>query len=1362
MPTLVPPEDLPLVPVEDLPEGSQAPQPSSGFDLSLLPKGLVSGTLTGAGNIIGGLENFIPGQHPIMESVASGLENATPNWNQQVQQAMGQPGMDSNKLMAMLGQAVPQGIMSNLSAKGGEALGLGVGGLLGLESGAKGGEGGAVAGGVTGAGLLGGAGAVLGSIAPFIPMGSRQFTLAAKNIPGIDPVLIDTFAREYGAESSVTMALSRLPGIGPYLAAMKGTPVASTFMSMLQTAGVQDGLVKGFARILGKEAVEAGVAGGAGAATSLIFNANLDKLVEAQNKQNSENGLPPVDPRIVDTLHQKWQEGFTDWAALTAVMRAPAAAYGAGKQVVQSHLNMKEGAAMSQAMEDGTVLTKPDPTAIVAPYTAAYKEALAGGVTPDLLTKRYEEKIGTTEVGTVARQDAVAKIAEAWGIPTKTAKGGDIDATDLDLMIRAKINSGKAQEGIYLDERGNVHESPVTVNTVSAVEKSRGDLWHKMLLQTVGEPRERVEGADTDGKPVVMVEDPMRQIKQTALAEAKGRTIAQAMTQDGTPTEEHIRTLLNNYDYSLYVDALEGATKTEMSKLNGLMAEKQPEILAGLHEVYSKIPLDKGTSLSLEAIPPSKSLSYAFSTYGRLYDVLQHVANRYPRLPVLTVFNDAMKRIGYAHDLQRMSGLAVKYWVRQLPAELRGDQGAAKTFNALVDWHTQDAAQRKKIEAVFEINSVGKTLEQVQNEFVQKVSKAGAKTPPSEILRLSKWMGGRYEEGKPMSEQARKVVLYRWWMKNGIVDPEKARAIYSPIIRQYIKDVPEEYGGDGHVEIDQWLWTKKGDLNFRKNLPDLSRWADFGKPEGAVKDLFDLALSKRNSEVVEMPKPGKRKSPMEKARTSDPLLEAEHIREVLRKSDDARLRQLDYVTEPEDEAFYYSKFASRRLAFRTMVPAFERLYDMVQHEVQDPVDRKLIVENLQALMEEVAGIPDLNTRAWSRGKQIPGNTTAMVNWLSRGHLALEQHSFFRRYFQDPRWITKNDLSAGISTFMYGMALGLPNVKSPLMNLLTQGPQVIPMLGLQTTIKGWYHFLTDPKMVKNLEARNLRPTNYFHDTYESGKRHGLSRVAQSLLYMFAATDWMNSTGASAGAEVAWRRMEPFLKDDPKARSLTDSQIMDLLVRNKSVLVDPEKVFTEDTHSAKRWSGAVNKTLMQNLVEQIRAGHSEAAHDMWLRYSTDFSQWHYGPGGTGMNWRGPIKRNLLMFMSWPASYVPFMGRTVGGGLNQLIHDHSRNGTTLIWRTFQMYALQSAIIGAVHEAIGLKGGARYIGLGPLPSSLSLQGQPSQLVSAVLQYINAENQILSPIGTRDDETKAIRERDAALKQMSGVAPAYTRDMFQ
>jgi hypothetical protein len=1266
--------------------------------------------LVGAANLLSGLVGGLPayglGSHEALDPVAETIRNmVSPKWQQDVGEAASNPDIfNPTKQAAAIGQVLPVSLLAGASAKGGAMLGGQLGGMAGP----------------VGRMIGTGVGAVGGAILPFILTGADNFTQSVKPLP-FDADLVERESRNYGVTSAGAGAVANVPATMPYMRV--GKTIAAPFArEALEAAGeaVSTGLSRKLLKRAGQEATAVGAAGLGGSMDAMLFNSHLDHMVEIQNKRNRERGLPPMDPKAVEELKRSAAQSFLDFGSLTAIMRAPHAV-GSMTGTTMEHLRSpSQRAQAAAALERGEVV-KPPTLAQNVPFgKPEYDALIQKPISKELQMQKFQDVIEKVMQDSHNVPRAVFDIAQNLGVDTM--RPGTKIPTDVNTVvqrIKAKLQ-GPIREGIQIDPvTGKVEERAVQINTVSKVETMRGDLLDKILRATVGEAQKEIVA--TPKGPLERLNDPASQIKRTALAKSgMGDEIAEHLTRTTSPSEKSLRTVLTNYDYARYLDTMEGLINQKRDEQNALHAQQDPKYLGEFHKIWSSIPLENGIGLKLESLPPSKALSPLMMTWGRMLDVMQHIDAQYPRLQMLPIFNELMKGVNYAHDLQRFSGAAMEHWLRQLPGDLRGNSKIARVFNAGVDWLSQDGGQREKIEAVFELPKVppkGVTMEQL---WVKKIREAGAKSSETEIKKWLHYLGGREIEGAPMSKQPKKVVLYRWWKKNGIVSPEQARAIYSPILRKYNKDEP----GGNRVGLDQWLWKHKADQALHRHLVELAQWNDYNKPPESIKDLFDLMLSRRNIEDVTIPKPGKKPSMMEMERTADPREEASIIRQLLKESDDARLRDLDYITEPAEEAFYYSKHASRRLAFRRIVPVLERVYDQIMTEITNPNDREYVLKNFRNLLEEVAGIPDIGTRAWS-AKTIPSNATAVVQYFTRGQVSLNELPLFKKFFKEATHTSLNRTINGISTGLYAYALGIPNNwKSPIMNLVSQGPMVIPMLGIQTYIKGLHRFIHDPAFAKRLEDRNIRPQTYIMDRYEMSHFNKFTRGAQYMMAAFSQTDWLNVMGAAAGAEVAWERLGALLKGDPKATHLTDNQIMDVLVRNRKIMVDTDKVFTAETANAKTWSGAVNKNLMREIIRLVRSGQSEIAQDMWVRYAADFSQWHYGPGGTGMNWRGPVAKLMGMYMSWPASYIPYIGRVVGGGVDQMMHDFSIRGTTLPFRTMQMLATQLTLIGML-KGLGmpLKGG-KYIGLGPLPQSALPAGQAVEGLNLLMQYLNAKNE--------------------------------------
>ena len=270
-----------------------------------------------------------------------------------------------DKLSVAVGGGLPmmaQGFIQDaLGSAVGSALGAPVGAAAGAAIAAPTGETAApatVPGGAAIGSLLGGAaGRLVANQIGFTPTESGNFSNQLMDL-GIDDDILDSKARSYGMEAAVPNSiLSALAG-----GTIRGMAGMKPAFSMLAKAGLEKvagvaekaapSLGKDILKFIGKEQAANAGAGAAMAATSLIFNANLDDAVRLQNERNLSLGKPQIDQKQVDALKQNWAESAGMGYGLSTVMRGAGIVGSKVKQVGGNIIDVRKTSALNKLTAD--------------------------------------------------------------------------------------------------------------------------------------------------------------------------------------------------------------------------------------------------------------------------------------------------------------------------------------------------------------------------------------------------------------------------------------------------------------------------------------------------------------------------------------------------------------------------------------------------------------------------------------------------------------------------------------------------------------------------------------------------------------------------------------------------------------------------------------------------------------------------------------------------------------------------------------------------------------------------------------------------------------------------------------------------
>jgi hypothetical protein len=174
---------------------------------------------------------------------------------------------------------------------------------------------------------------------------------------------------------------------------------------------------------------------------------------------------------------------------------------------------------------------------------------------------------------------------------------------------------------------------------------------------------------------------------------------------------------------------------------------------------------------------------------------------------------------------------------------------------------------------------------------------------------------------------------------------------------------------------------------------------------------------------------------------------------------------------------------------------------------------------------------------------------------------------------------------------------------------------------------------------------------------------------------------------------------------------------------------------------------------DVIEAVRSGDKhrmKAAEEEFIQYSANFSQWRYGPGGGIKSYRGPLRKALLMYMSWPMNYLNYWQKIAFNPDSAISMIHNTGGLRNLGRASAMLSAQLLILTTLAGFTNQKNLARWMVLGPVPEKVG--GIVPEFFFGLARWIQVANKaVVSDVIGRPEESEAGYETMEATEKELG-----------
>jgi hypothetical protein len=667
-------------------------------------------------------------------------------------------------------------------------------------------------------------------------------------------------------------------------------------------------------------------------------------------------------------------------------------------------------------------------------------------------------------------------------------------------------------------------------------------------------------------------------------------------------------------------------------------------------------------------------------TLAALHPSLDAIANKF-NLPLQSLdrFMQSAKVMEW-RVLSKLKSAEFYVW-KQIPDTLRTGL-VGKRMSELVYWMLTDQVQKPKHAAALGRNIIPETITTKQGEHVlvnkEMVNEIQKLAPNVSREDIAHWAQTLHDDHR---------TIYNWFARSGLIAPDQYHMKYAPLIRLY-----QSSPNRAKVPFTGWI----AGLVAKKNL------------HGELKDAQDLAVALNKS--------GEMRGLLELADAMHDVNSRGHIEgespgsmEYIRAHDEAFIDEASRVTDIREATDTYIRKAVQRLVFRDKVPAVAGLLDHVLSHLPEASDRKAMKTIFRNYLDSMVGIPDAGTVRWSNLPAMPRPWAEGVANATRGlytnynrlakllHIPLAQLPDVEKI---PEKSAYDVLQATVGG-TYALTLGLPfNMTSPLQNI-TQLNLAIPAIGFKRYLMGvaWMLSPSHKDLVKEVMGRDLRlETKGFDFPDPKGLTHKWGLTTKAMMSLFRLSDNITVVGTAMGGIVAWKELEPYLKESPTGETLPDQAILKTLFAGGVPKVDDKAVMRGDPAFRK----VISKSAALEVIRLIRQGHPEEAKDFYLRYIVALSQWRYGPGGqTGLLSKDPLIKAAGMFLTWPINGLDFHHRMFHSG-------------PMMFRYIESHLSNALTCAALSQVSGVKG-FRWYGIGTIPAEMA----PSSPLLKILQDV-------------------------------------------
>lgn len=841
------------------------------------------------------------------------------------------------------------------------------------------------------------------------------------------------------------------------------------------------------------------------------------------------------------------------------------------------------------------------------------------------------------------------EVERGKAIGTKLREFFDTQPTDLDYVIegiRTEIKEGNegwvdALHDILIERVGEEE-----ANNIVTVLKSEPDT--KIDLAQKGS---RIEQTDK-----------LIRVTKNALSKVLPENIVNKIIDSSTidiTKEDRLNEVLTRDQYSKYMKYLEGELRQniENEKAENAWLTAEADIDAS---VTTPIPLSDGGYLDVTTVPTPGELT-GFQKFFRRWGSLQPAMDKLQEVFGIK-FQSMNRSMEVAQNMTTKATAALsvieKYYWKKIPRALRAGRSGAMLSDLISYLGTTEEMR----EAYAEQHGVENTVEAMVDR-VRESMPENKKMTSEQILQHAE-LNAKHNKS-----------IYDWFIQNGIADPEMYIKNYVPIIRLYQSDVEQ----GNKKTVTEWLNEKRKDKNKKEAVNNKIQ-------QLSEKEFVDL------KEIVSIDETLKRQNVPVKGQHKESM-------EYQRKLDEGFIKTSAYLTGSRELMSLYMHKMLKKHFFRPLVPAILRMRKQVNDLPIDSGQKEVINRVMDNYLASIGGIPHEMALAMKKVnlKATPNFFIKLSNkafhiWNKTPGLN-KIHQFTD--IATIEKITADDIRQIATSYMYAAALGIPNWKSPMKNILTQNVHAVAMLGLPTYLKGMVELFGDPGRMKYIASLDLRPETAWSDEAQADElSKRVSATTRIFMQVFRASDLLNVFNAASSAITAWERIEPLLDTKEKQDTITLEETVQGLWQGKPPNPKQDAAIIKSTpDNLKFWDGAISKPITLEIFDRIQQGKVEEAKTMWIQYIVSGTQWKYGPGGTSILFRNPIWRTVYPFRSWSMNYVDFINKTLVQGVNQA---RKGEGTTILQRYIQMYSVQWAL-GAILMNMGVKGVQKWFGLGP-----------------------------------------------------------------
>lgn len=1327
-------ESLPPSPIQD-----------RSFRPSLLLKAAGTEALNLPSDILGGIAKLTPGVSPIDPTLERWSKNLEAQPSPETQMLLAQAGSgelgQANKWASMVGTQVPNlvlyALLARLGMKGGGSLGRAVSGsAAGVRTAAAAAEGAASA-----AKAIGG---VAGSVAITAPVVATRdagyFNRVMKTLP-LDDDVVEDMAKSYAKSSFIFDTIRQTAFALPYMRGSLIPQIQKFTQDIPPTARSVFG--RNAIKLIGGEYIASRVGGASMAYMANVFNDHLQEAVQLQNKRNLESGKPPIPPEQVAELRMNAEQAFKDGVGLSLLMRSPSAvAKGVktGLETKQAYNANKQKSALEervvQAIRDGKsiseILTSEKQTVMQGPGESIEAHGMPLYRAMQEVKQSPEEAVA--RVGTL-NMEQLTELATQYKHPNPVGMGEG----DLRSYILSHI--GDKQDGSYLSGDTPVIRKPV-LNPVDDIQKNRWKVLTGALRKTTKAEAELKTKAGT----FQPVDDPVFKYYTTkfqALKDVVGEKLASAMLPREEIIRDNLPETLTNDQMARYNNKMESSLRDMARSVDGKKSIFGMPFQSLVDSSYhvGNIMLDrKGRYLGLKDMPevPTPVIPPIRSRLTPMWQVIGDTFEKAFGLPFRSMDTALFQAHKMATSARTIMQTVAKKWVGDLPRELReGETGAA--FDRLVQWKGTDKFQREAMAKEWKLGEkYGKAHADIgETELMAEIRKAGAKLTDAEIRKQADAMGDNLR------------LYWDWCAKQGILTPQQFRENYMPVIRIFVGDLDAKREGMG---MGDWLKAKG-----RKNR-EVQKYLGIGEdfdPDGdkmplSVRHFIDatdmISFWRRRGYSAAVP--GK----------EDPWFQFQ------RASDRAYIEDMARITDPQEMIYRYNQKMFNKIFFGDLAPSVFSLIreGMSKIPMTDESSRRLYQNMMETYLSSIMGAPDVDTKMMRDWKvKLPAPMQSLVNVTAHASAAITRIATFGKIKHVPRsehnWA---DVLNTLTGSMYSLGLGtLTNPMAPVKNILSQNVMSIASLGFQRYVQGLYLFMRainkgpgDP-WYDRLMKYNLRPEHTVFGV-DVNLPAGIRKMNEMHTRLFSMSDSINLLTAASGAMVAWEKLKPLLKDDPRGLKLTTADLASILVRGDRYqkfknITDQEIISKHPVKMDKQFNGVIDRSVLDTMLDLIQKGRVDQAEDLWVQWNANFSQWRYTAGG-GIYWlQSPLKM-FTMYSSWPLNYVKYFGDTFGRGARDFVQGH---GGLLLGRSLMTMGAQFGTVALLHAMAPNTKVWNLVLAGPFPQNFGFSGPVTQSVQTLWDAIHKGSDALTAdlLGDEDESDKAMKQAERKLAELWG-----------